>query len=136
MIKAFKLLDQITIYSSANLSQDDINVVSLLYAPLIKNNAYRFYMTLVSVLNRNVLHSQTLLHKDLLDILGMNANEFYQARIRLEAIGLLNTYQNGEEYVLFVKAPQTSKQFLSDGVLGMYLYSEVNTSSKLAVNSL
>ena len=125
MIKAFKLLDQITIYSSANLSQDDINVVSLLYAPLIKNNAYRFYMTLVSVLNRNVLHSQTLLHKDLLDILGMNANEFYQARIRLEAIGLLNTYQNGEEYVLFVKAPQTSKQFLSDGVLGMYLYSEV-----------
>lgn len=125
MIKAFKLLDPITVYSSANLSQDDLNVVNLLYAPLIKNSAYRLYMTMVSILNRNILHSQTLLHKEILDILGMNANEFYQARIRLEAIGLLNTYQNGEEYVLFIKSPLTSKQFLSDGVLGMYLYSEI-----------
>lgn len=125
MIKAFKLLDQVTVYSSASLSSDDVNVVTLLYAPLIKNGAYRLYMTLTSLLNRVTLNSQSFIHKELLDILGMNANEFYQARVRLEAIGLLNTYQKEEEYLLLVKAPLTAKQFLTDGVLGMYLYSEI-----------
>lgn len=125
MIKEFNLLDNITIYSSAHISADDTNVLSLLYAPLIKSDAYKLYMTLAALLNRSSLSSQTFLNKELLDILGFNNSEFYHARIRLEAIGLMSSYKSDSEYLLFIKTPLTAKQFLTDGVLGMYLYAEI-----------
>lgn len=123
MIKTFDMLDKITIYASTTINSDDVNVVTLLYAPLIEADAYKMYMTLHSLLNRTSLTSHTLLHKEILDILGLNSKTFAQARLKLEAIGLLSTYKSDTEYMFLLKSPLTAKQFLSDGVLGMYLYS-------------
>ena len=123
MIKSFDMLDRITIYASTTLNSDDVNVVTLLYAPLIEADAYKMYMTLHSLLNRTSLSSHTLLHKEVLDILGLNSKAFTQARLKLEAIGLLSTYKHENEYIFLLKTPLTAKGFLSDGVLGMYLYS-------------
>ena len=123
MIKTFDLLDKITIYASTTINSDDVNVITLLYAPLIEADAYKMYMTLHSLLNRTSLASHTLLHKEILDILGLNTKKFTEARLKLEAIGLLSTYKNGNEYIFLLKSPLTAKGFLSDGVLGMYLYS-------------
>ena len=123
MIKTFEMLDRITIYASTTLNSDDVNVITLLYSPLIEADAYKMYMTLHSLLNRSSLTSHTLLHKEILDILGLNSKTFAQARLKLEAIGLLSTYKNENEYIFLLKSPLTAKSFLSDGVLGMYLYS-------------
>jgi replication initiation and membrane attachment protein len=123
MIKTFDMLSQITVYASTTLNSDDVNVITLLYAPLIQADAYKMYMTLHSLLNRTSLQSQTLHQKELLDILGLNPNSFGEARLKLEAIGLLNTYKCNNEYMFLLKSPLTAKGFLSDGVLGMYLYS-------------
>lgn len=123
MIKTFDMLSQITVYASTTLNSDDVNVITLLYAPLIEADAYKMYMTLHSLLNRTSLQSQTLHQKELLDILGLNPNSFGEARLKLEAIGLLNTYKCNNEYMFLLKSPLTAKGFLSDGVLGMYLYS-------------
>lgn len=123
MIKTFDILSQITVYASTTLNSDDVNVITLLYAPLIEADAYKMYMTLHSLLNRTSLQSQTLHQKELLDILGLNPNSFGEARLKLEAIGLLNTYKCNNEYMFLLKSPLTAKGFLSDGVLGMYLYS-------------
>lgn len=123
MIKSFDLLDRITIYASTTINGDDVNVITLLYAPLIEADAYKMYMTLHSLLNRTSLASHTLLQKEILDILGLDNNAFTQARLKLEAIGLLSTYKNEQEYIFLLKSPLTAKGFLSDGVLGMYLYS-------------
>ena len=125
MIKQFDLLDNITIYASTTLNSDDVNVITLLYAPLIEANAYKMYMTLHSLLNRSNLTSHVLAYKDILDILGLKSKEFSEARLKLEAIGLLSTYQNNSEYIFLLKSPLTAKAFLSDGVLGMYLYSNL-----------
>ena len=76
------MLDRITIYASAHLTDDDVNVLTLLYAPLIESNAYKMYMTLYSILNRTSLNSQNLLHKELLDILGLNPKSFKDSRLR------------------------------------------------------
>ena len=123
MIKTFEMLDRITIYASTTLNSDDVNVITLLYSPLIEADAYKMYMTLHSLLNRSSLTSHTLLHKEILDILGLNSKTFAQARLKLEAIGLLSTYKHENEYIFLLKSPLTAKSFLSDGVLGMYLYS-------------
>ena len=123
MIKTFDMLSQITVYASTTLNSDDVNVITLLYAPLIEADAYKMYMTLHSLLNRTSLQSQTLHQKELLDILGLNPNSFGEARLKLEAIGLLNTYKCNNEYMFLLKSPLSAKGFLSDGVLGMYLYS-------------
>ena len=53
MIRRFEPLDQITIYASTNLNPDDVNVITLLYAPLIESEAYKLYMTLQSLLNHH-----------------------------------------------------------------------------------
>ena len=123
MIKTFEMLDRITVYASTTLNSDDVNVITLLYSPLIEADAYKMYMTLYSLLNRSNLTSQTLLHKEILDILGLDGKKFTQARVKLEAIGLLSTYKHEDEYIFLLKSPLTAKGFLSDGVLGMYLYS-------------
>ena len=123
MIKTFDMLDRITIYASTTLNGDDVNVITLLYAPLIKADAYKMYMTMHSLLNRTSLTSHTLLHKEILDILGLDSKSFTEARLKLEAIGLLSTYKHENEYIFLLKSPLTAKGFLSDGVLGMYLYS-------------
>lgn len=136
MIKNFDMLDRITIYASAHLTDDDVNVLTLLYAPLIESNAYKMYMTLYSILNRTSLNSQNLLHKELLDILGLNPKSFKDARLRLEAIGLMSTYKNDNEYMFLLKSPLTAKGFLSDGVLGMYLYSLIGDSEFKRIQKL
>ena len=59
MIKTFDMLSQITVYASTTLNSDDVNVITLLYAPLIEADAYKMYMTLHSLLNRTSLQSQT-----------------------------------------------------------------------------
>ncbi len=123
MIKTFDMLDQITVYASTTINSDDVNVITLLYAPLIEADAYKMYMTLHSLLNRTSLTSHTLLQKEILDILGLNPKSFALARLKLEAIGLLSTYKHENEYIFLLKSPLTAKGFLSDGVLGMYLYS-------------
>ena len=115
MIKTFDMLSQITVYASTTLNSDDVNVITLLYAPLIEADAYKMYMTLHSLLNRTSLQSQTLHQKELLDILGLNPNSFGEARLKLEAIGLLNTYKCNNEYMFLLKSPLTAKGFLSDG---------------------
>lgn len=136
MIKKMELLDQITIYASTTLNLDDVNVITLLYAPLIESDAYKLYMTLQSLLNRSSLTSQTLLHKEILDITGMNSDRFASSRLKLEAIGLLSTYKRESEYIFLLKSPLTAKGFLSDGVLGMYLYSTIGDAEFRRIQKL
>ena len=136
MIKTFDMHDSITIYASTTLNSDDVNVITLLYSPLIEADAYKMYMTLHALLNRSSLTSHTLLHKEILDILGLNSKTFAEARLKLEAIGLLSTYKNENEYIFLLKSPLTAKGFLSDGVLGMYLYSLLGDSEFRRIQKL
>jgi len=135
MIKEFRLDANIKVSSSSTISKDELNVVSLLYGPLIKTDALCLYLTLSSILARSDLEAN-FIQKELLRILGFDSTRFYHARIKLEAIGLLSTYQNGESFLLLIKAPLTAKQFMTDGVLGMYLYSEIGDNQFKKIQKL
>ncbi|MBO5711697.1 MAG: hypothetical protein J6R47_02560, partial [Acholeplasmatales bacterium] len=114
------------IYSTFTLSNDDVSVLSLLYTPLIGSDALMIYLGFQSLLERNNLKSEALIHQDLLDIYSITDKNFLLARYKLEAIGLLTTYVDAEgNYTYCLSAPLTAKNFIKDATLGLYLYSNV-----------
>lgn len=114
------------IYSTYTLSNDDVSVLSLLYAPLIGSDSLMLYLGFQSLLERNNLKSEVLIHQDLFDIYSITDKDFLLARYKLEAIGLLTTYVDNEgSYTYCLSAPLTAKNFIKDATLGLYLYSNV-----------
>ncbi len=122
-------LENFTVYCSSILNHEDVNVLTLLYNPLIKTDAYNLYMLFASLVERASLKSFTSKHQFLLDMTLLNQEQFYNARIKLEAVGLLTTLYNDSSYIYILKSPFTAKQFLVDGVLGTFLYSELGQTS-------
>lgn len=114
------------IYSSFTLSNDDVAVVSLLYAPLMGSDALMLYLGFTALLERNNLKSEALLHQDIFDIYSLTPSGFLKARLRLEGIGLLISYETKENgYIYVLCPPLTAKNFIKDSTLGLYLYSKI-----------
>lgn len=113
------------IYSSFTLSGDDVSALSLLYAPLIGNDAFALYMGLASLLERDNLKSEEIIHQDLFDIYSLKPMDFMKSRIKLEGIGLLLTYEKNGEYIYVLLPPLSPKNFIKDAIYGLYLYAKV-----------
>lgn len=124
MIKLDKL-DQVNIYASSSLSNDDVATLILLYQPLIGYESTIMFETLYSLLERSGLSSEIMLIDNLCDLLGVDYKTFNDSRLRLEAIGLLETYFKDGSYVFLLKQPLTANQFLNDSTLGTYLESKI-----------
>ena len=119
-----KLNTKVKILIGESLSIDDMNVLSLLYMPIIGNRAYTLYMTMYSALNRSS-NTRVVSQSDITDLFGITINTLNLERKRLEAIGLLNTYYKDDEYVFLLKAPLSARSFFKDGVLSIYLKNRV-----------
>ena len=119
-----KLNMKVRILIGSSLSIDDLNVLSLLYMPIIGNRAYTLYMTLYSALNRSS-NTRVVELRDIIDLFGVTINTLSLDRKKLEAIGLMNTYFKDEEYVLLLKAPLSARHFFNDCILGIYLKNRV-----------
>ena len=119
-----KLNTTVKILIGESLSIDDLNVLSLLYMPIIGNRAYTLYMTFYSALNRSS-NTRVVKLSDITDLFGITVNALTQERKKLEAIGLLNTYYKENEYVYLLKAPLSARSFFKDGVLAIYLKNRV-----------
>ncbi len=127
MASKFDSTSQFNIYSSFTLSNDDVNVVSLLYAPLMGSDALMLYLGLYSLLERNNLRSEKIKHQDFFDIFSLNTNSFLKARIKLEGIGLLVSYEMPDKnYTYIICPPLTAKGFIKDATLGLYLYAKTS----------
>jgi replication initiation and membrane attachment protein len=115
-----------TITLNFDLSNYDIKVLSLLYMPLINMASFSLYMALYSY---HYLKSSVVVEEhQLLDHLNLKTTLFKQAREKLEAFELLETYQKDEDIILKLKSPLTAKQFLSDTIFGSYLQAELGES--------
>lgn len=115
-----------SIYASFTLSLDDINTMSLLYAPLIGSDAFMLYFGLYSLIERNNMKSETIIHQDFFEIFSFKTNDFLNARLKLEGIGLLISYATGDgSYLYYLCPPLTAKSFIKDATLGLFLYSKI-----------
>lgn len=113
------------IYSSFTLSQDDVHALTLLYAPLIGNDAFTLYMGLNALLERNNLKSEEIIHQDLFDIYSLKPVDFMRSKNKLEGIGLLLTYEKDDSYIYVLLPPLSAKNFIKDAVYGLYLYAKI-----------
>ncbi|MDE7264571.1 MAG: DnaD domain protein [Anaeroplasmataceae bacterium] len=118
-------LKKLNIYSSFSLSSDDVSTLSLLYAPLIGSDAIMLYFGLTSLLERNNLKSESYLHQEIYDLFDLSEKNFLKARYQLEGIGLLLSYEAGEELVYGICPPLSPKNFIKDATLGLYLSSKI-----------
>ena len=93
--------DYITIEASQAISDQDVTLVTMVYKPIIKADAFSLYLTLKSYIDKASLDQADLLQSRLLSELGLGLADFYQARVRLEAMGLLSVYKNQmKDYIL------------------------------------
>lgn len=120
-VDAYKiqLLDPFTDY--------DRQLLTLFYQPLIGPSAMSLFMTLWADAERG--DEQEYNHYHLMNILTMPLEPVFEARISLEAIGLLRTYvkKDGEArlYIYDLLAPLEAKTFFNDPLLSTFLFSKI-----------
>ncbi|ALV20659.1 MAG: DnaD domain protein [Carnobacterium sp.] len=120
--------DGFMVRQNALLSDMDQKILTFLYQPLIGATAYSLYMTLWTEIGEESYWSEGILHSELLTLLNVGIPELYQARIKLEAIGLLKSYlQTDPEklYVYELLAPQSSAVFFNDDLLSLLLFETI-----------
>lgn len=125
-------VDRYVVSANGLLYEYDRKVLTFLYQPLIGSACFSLYMTLWAELEENRLWSESSSHHILMNLLGLNLKDIYEARLKLEGIGLLKTYvkeEDGNRSFLYVlHPPLTPEQFFLDGMLNIYLYRKIGKS--------
>lgn len=118
-IKDYKVL----IYNNSFLSIDELKSLNLLYGPLMGSLALQIYLTFSSI------EDSLFTHENIFDILNISEKEFIEARTKLEALGLIETYTDSSSYYYFLLHPQKASSFIKSGVLGIYLNSKIGNDN-------
>lgn len=122
-------IDRYMVSAHGLLHDYDRKVLTFLYQPLIGSTCFSLYMTLWGEMEENRLWSEFSSHHLLMNLLGMNLNEIYEDRLKLEGIGLLKTYmkmdENERSFIYELIPPLNPDQFFLDGMLNIYLYRKI-----------
>lgn len=124
-LKQLSPKDGYVVEAKTHIGSTEFKTLVKLYQPLIGVNAYGLYSLLATELTKTPDLTERQLHKDLLDDLSLGLNDFYEARIKLEALGLLRTFEQTDElghlFIYELQAPQSAKDFFKDDLLSVLL---------------
>ncbi|RIW29727.1 Replication initiation and membrane attachment protein [Bacillus salacetis] len=122
-------VDRYTVCLNGIIQEYERKAVTFLYQPLIGPVCFSLYMTLLNEVEEYRLNSEQSTHYHLMNFLSSNLPDIYQARLKLEGIGLLKTYvkQEGDprEFIYEVQPPLSPQQFFTDGMLNVYLFRKI-----------
>lgn len=122
-------IDRYSVAAKGLLHGYDRKVLTFLYQPLIGPVCISLYMTLWAELEENRLWSVPSSHHLLMNLLNINLKDIYEARLKLEGIGLLKTYVKNEDgersFIYELQPPLTPEQFFLDGMLNIFLYRKI-----------
>ncbi len=108
--------------------QHYIRSLTHLYQPIIGAVAISIYQTLLSDFELKLAQSRQTHHR-LMNYLHLSLDQVYEAKRKLEAVGLLRTFMSQEEegklYTYVLHPPFTAKEFFQDDVLSVLLYHEL-----------
>ncbi|MBC1473696.1 helicase DnaB [Listeria grandensis] len=125
-------VDSYRVKANGVLSEKDRKILTFLYQPLMGAECLALYDTLVTEVEENRLWSESHSHTQLLNLLGISLPNLFQARLKLEGLGLLRSFVQtvGESrhYIYEIAAPLSPEQFFSDGLLNIYLYSKIGNA--------
>ncbi len=117
------------VIGSGTLSLDDSSTLALLYQPLIGTDSHGLYLFLSALVNAKTYQSEVYPKSFLMDALNIKEKCLSDAIGKLEAVGLLSTYQKDTIFMYRLTMPLTPKQFFLDGILGSFLKSEIGESN-------
>ncbi|MCG7346052.1 DnaD domain protein [Sporosarcina sp. ACRSL] len=120
-------VDTFTIKLSHPFSDYDRQLLTLFYQPLIGPEAMSLFMSLWAEAERE--KEKEFNHYYLMNLLTMPLVKVFEARISLEAIGLMRTFckQEGEErtFCYELLQPLDAKSFFEDPLLSTFLFSKI-----------
>ncbi|MCD5323816.1 MULTISPECIES: replication initiation and membrane attachment family protein [Pontibacillus] len=109
-----------------SMPMDFTTSLTHLYQPLIGNESISLYQTLLSEYDLQEQAGDVRTHHLLMSYLNLPLNHIYEARKRLEAIGLLRTFVDQSEehnlYTYILLRPFTPSEFFADEMLSLLLY--------------
>ncbi|PKG25010.1 replication initiation and membrane attachment family protein [Niallia nealsonii] len=122
-------VDKYQAVANGLLTDYDRKIITFLYQPLIGTSCVSLYMTLWAEVEENRLWSGINSHHSLMNFMNCNLKEIYEARLKLEGIGLLKTYMKKEEenrfFIYELQSPLSPEQFFLDGMLNVYLFRKI-----------
>ncbi|MFX3674515.1 MAG: replication initiation and membrane attachment family protein [Paenisporosarcina sp.] len=135
LFKELQPVDSCIIQMPYPLSDQDRQLVTLLYKPIIGIDAMSLYFTLWA--ESEYVQSEPLSHYFLMDVLGMPLKKIFEARVALEAIGLLKTWkldkEEGRAFIYEVLAPLSASSFFSEPIMATSLYSVIHEKAYIKV---
>lgn len=118
--------DTFEVHYYSLLNGEDMRVLNLLYQPIIGGNALVLYQHLIT---NAAMFKQPTRHFTLQDMMSYSLQELTEARVKLEAIGLVKTYvrkkDDGYHYIYFLEKILPPHVFLSDDALCLMLLDRV-----------
>lgn len=120
--------DTFIVTNKTVFSDKDRNLLILLYQPIIGHQAVSLYYTLWSYLDKSELLSGEWTHHHILRDMMISNHEFIDAKVKLEAIGLVKTYVkkgNINNYVYELYSPISASEFINNPLLNIALLNSV-----------
>ena len=120
--------DSFVVVNKTILTEQDRNILIMLYQPIIGSYAISLYFTLWSYLDRNQIMSEEWTHHHLMTNMRIKLDNIKEAREKLEGIGLLKTYVKTDKIKQFVYelySPVSVTDFINNPVLDTTLYNNV-----------
>lgn len=120
--------DTFIVVNKTTLNDNDRNLLMLLYQPIVGSSAISLYYTLWSYLDKMELISNEWTHHHILRDMMISNSEFIDAKVKLEAIGLIKTYfksGNVNNYVYELYSPISASEFINNPLLNMAIANAV-----------
>lgn len=127
LYKELQPIDSYRILLSHPFSDYDRQLLTLFYQPLIGSDAMSLFMTLWA--DAEQASDSEYNHYHLMNVLTQPLGAVFEARISLEAIGLLRTYAKKEgtirQFLYELLPPLDAKSFFEDPLLSTFLFSKI-----------
>ncbi|KRL03200.1 replication initiation and membrane attachment family protein [Liquorilactobacillus capillatus] len=121
--------DGFIVVSNEKIFDSDLDIVLHLYQPLMGVAAFGLYSLLRTQIEMKPQLATRQMHMKLFDLLGIGLQTFFEARCKLEALGLLRTFEQQDELgklaVYVIQAPQKPAAFFNDDLLRAVLLETV-----------
>jgi len=122
--------DAYFVYNKTILNDFDKKMLISFYEPIVGHLAISLYLTLWNDLDSTQI-SRNFTHHHLMSILKCPLKDIKEARLGIEAVGLLKTYaKKGDinEYVYELYSPLNPQEFFNHPILNIVLYNNIGAS--------
>ena len=120
--------DIYTVVNKTIITNKDTTILNKLYLPIVGAMPIMLYNLLISDLDTLEIISEPNTHSKLLTSMHITTDELVNARIVLEAVGLLKTYIKQDDvnnYIYELYSPVSAHEFFSHPIFNIVLYNNV-----------